>query len=552
MNPMALEMQLPTLSDQAITQMMQTTQQDATVWPLVATEMRRRQELRSRYKNQQALAAQQQGQQPTVREMNEQQIASSGLAQLAPNDVATMAGGGLASLMQDYEETPGYNGETGSLVGAITPYNFEQRLQQEDLEMLRGQRRAYSPELQAYMDASTRPGFEAEQARASVASRSRAEGEQAFAERERQRMLGRMPTSAAAMAANPDIAAFMAPRAAPTAPTAPTARATTAAPAARPRVAPPAAAPAAPAAPAYAAPSADELGKRVQTMQTGLGTPFAEEYRDLQRQQTGDAAQALLDAQGLGRLRDELISRREQRIGKEEAGLSKERDRELGLALLQAGGTLAQTPGAFGVGAGRALKEFGTVYGAGLEKLKLAQNRINEARDRLDEARLGGAAEQAKARADYNKAVTAAQGMRLNALREDFNINRKAAADIVTTQARLEQGGAELTSRERMAAAELTSRERIASLQAAASKALAEGRRDLALENAILKTYQRLQDEWKQDSMRIISTSKNIKTFDDYLRAQGFDKNLLPGLQAAGIGGGSGLTFKGTEPAPKP
>jgi hypothetical protein len=537
MNPMALEMQLPTLSDQAITQMMQTTQQDATVWPLVATEMRRRQELRSRSKNQQALAAQQQGQQPTVREMTEQQIASSGLAQLAPNDVATMAGGGLASLMQDYEETPGYNGETGSLVGAITPYNFEQRLQQEDLEMLRGQRRAYSPDLQAYMDA---------------ASRSRAEGEQAFAERERQRMLGRMPTSAAAMAANPDIAAFMAPRAAPTAPTAPTARATTAALAARPRVAPPAPAPAAPPAPAYAAPSVDELGKRVQTMQTGLGTPFAEEYRDLQRQQTGDAAQALLDAQGLGRLRDELISRREQRIGKEEAGLSKERDRELGLALLQAGGTLAQTPGAFGVGAGRALKEFGTVYGAGLEKLKLAQNRINEARDRLDEARLGGASEQAKARAEYSKAVTAAQGMRLNALREDFNINRKAAADIVTTQARLEQGGAELTSRERMAAAELTSRERIASLQAAASKALAEGRRDLALENTILKTYQRLQDEWKQDSMRIISTSKNIKTFDDYLRAQGFDKSLLPGLQAAGIGGGSGLTFKGTEPAPKP
>lgn len=536
MNPMALERQLPTLPDQAIMQMLETTQQDATVWPLVATEVRRRQELRSRYKNQQALAAQQQGQSPTVREMTEQQIASSGLAQLAPNDVATMAGGGLASLMQDYEEAPGYNGETGSLVGAITPYNFEQRLQQEDLEMLRGQRRAYSPELQAYMDASTR---------------GRAEGEQAFAERERQRMLGRSPASAAAMAANPDVAAFMAPQAAPAARPTPPARPTLAA---RPRVAAqgPAATPATPAAPAYAAPSVDELGRRVQTTQTGLGTPFAEEYRDLQRQQTGDAAQALLDAQGLGRLRDELISRREQRIGKEEAGLSKERDRELGLALLQAGGTLAQTPGAFGVGAGRALKEFGTVYGAGLEKLKLAQNRINEARDRLDEARLGGASEQAKARAEYNKAVTAAQGMRLNALREDFNINRKAAADIVTTQAKIEQGGAEIASRERMAAAEITSRERIASLQAAAAKALAEGRRDLAVENAILKTYQRLQDEWKQDSMQIIRTSKNIKTFDDYLRAQGFDKSLLPGLQATGVGGGSGLIFKGTEPAPKP
>lgn len=515
LNPMQLGERFKSMDDAQLQRILATKRDDATIWPLAAVEMKRRIALR------QGAAAGQptMPQGPTVVEQEMQ-----GLARIAPSNVAEMADGGLAALAQDDDDVPRYNGSEEQLIRTTASrgpgledvpkkYWWEYLLEQ----------------LAPASQLATRGGEEKREPSAAPPSRATMPAAYGAASGWAQdvppampaaRRPAGMPTPAAARPAGPRPTGLMSALAA------------------------------APAAPA--APTDDAYLERISKVQKQLASPFASEYDALVRERSGAAAQALLDAQGLGQLRDALIDKREQRFSREEAGLSKERDREIGFALLRAGATMAQTAGPVGKALGAALGVGTESYAAGLAKLKAAQDRINDARDRMDEARIGSAEAKAKARADYNKAITDAQGTRLAALREDFNVSTKAAADAVGAQTRNELGYAEIASRERTADADRQSRERIAAAQAAAVKAAAEGRKDIAAENVLLKTYQRLQEDWKQNSLNIISGSKNIRTFDDYLRSQGFDKSLLPWLQAAGVGGGAGLTFKGTEPASKP
>lgn len=83
----------------------------------------------------------------------------------------------------------------------------------------------------------------------------------------------------------------------------------------------------------------------------------------------------------------EMFKGREERIGKREVALEKSKDTNTGMAFLQAGLAMMQArgPGLAGIaqGAGVGLG----VYGAGIDKIKSAQEKLDESRDRIDELR---------------------------------------------------------------------------------------------------------------------------------------------------------------------
>jgi hypothetical protein len=78
---------------------------------------------------------------------------------------------------------------------------------------------------------------------------------------------------------------------------------------------------------------------------------------------------------------------KEARINKREEALGKEKEQMTGLALLEAGLGIMSTPGTLAQAIGKGAKEGLKSYGEGLAKLKLAQERIDESRDSIEEFR---------------------------------------------------------------------------------------------------------------------------------------------------------------------
>jgi hypothetical protein len=78
---------------------------------------------------------------------------------------------------------------------------------------------------------------------------------------------------------------------------------------------------------------------------------------------------------------------KETRLNAREAGLGKEKEQMTGLALLEAGLGIMSTPGNLAQAIGKGAKEGLKSYGEGLAKLKLAQERIDDSRDSIEEFR---------------------------------------------------------------------------------------------------------------------------------------------------------------------
>jgi len=78
---------------------------------------------------------------------------------------------------------------------------------------------------------------------------------------------------------------------------------------------------------------------------------------------------------------------KETRLNARETGLGKEKEQMTGLALLEAGLGIMSTPGTLAQAIGKGAKEGLKSYGEGLAKLKLAQERIDDSRDSIEEFR---------------------------------------------------------------------------------------------------------------------------------------------------------------------
>jgi hypothetical protein len=229
-----------------------------------------------------------------------------------------------------------------------------------------------------------------------------------------------------------------------------------------PRPAPFAAAPAA-AAPAAPAAPAQSTAERYMAMQNAMGTADRTALADRQTALEEEMNQAALDRDAAKEReiaeRGKYGEAKEARITKREAALGKEKDQMSGLALIEAGLGIMSTPGPLAVAIGKGAKEGLKSYGEGLAKLKMAQERIDDARDQIDELRRTEANMTAKERRestdDINKTKLEAKRLGLAAAEKMYGYDRDDTKAIFTADTQALLTDKEITSKEKISANEI-------------------------------------------------------------------------------------------------
>ena len=459
---------------------------------------------------------------PTVRERELAQLAGAGIAQAAPSNVAAMAGGGLASLVQD--DVPRYNGSEEQLVREWQTLPSERGGAASSMgEFLTGMFSRNDRKIDP--DTGQPISFaEFRRKREQVGAAPDAYGPTSGWARDR------LQTPAAGAGARKG-------QAKPTGP-----RATPAAPPVAPPVAPPAAQ-----APDYTAQFRGILGKMEDPLaaerneQFGLEAAAAESARRA-RESAAEQGSALLKSRGA-------------RLDRQERDLAKERNSNIAFSLIEAGATIAATPGPMMAAIASGLRVGGRQYQAGLIELRKSQQLISAARERLEDAQLGNDREKAMAGVDAQRMVAEANARRLAGIQRVYDVNAQTAKAILEQQALDARQTTKLSAEERMQATNLAAQERMstksdaARIQAAqiAAEAGAEGRalRDrLAESGQVARMREKLLEEWNKSAEIIRRRYPNVKSFEDFLMLNG-----VPSLGAAA--GTPGLNFEGAYKPPK-
>jgi hypothetical protein len=141
--------------------------------------------------------------------------------------------------------------------------------------------------------------------------------------------------------------------------------------------------------------------------------------------------------------RGEAFKGREARLAKREAGLEKQKDENTGLALLEAGLSIMSTPGSLATAIGKGAQTGLKTYSAGLKDLRAAQEKMDDARDQIEEFRRNEANMTAKERRQFksaiNKTETEIERLGVDAAEKMYGYKREDAKSVfaATTQERL-------------------------------------------------------------------------------------------------------------------
>jgi len=373
------------MPDQQLQQYAAMHKNDPYIFPMAFAESNARKEARA------AQQAQGMGQQqPKVVEQDLMAMApeNSGIGALAAPNMQRMADGGIAGYGDDGEFN--YSGADDSVVmmaeGGIAHFqvggSIESKYQQESIEMGEGRRMQYSPEVRAFVRAQE------------------AASEASYPERERQRMLQgpygpitpTPPTTAQPVGQTPSprddsFRRQTDPRMLGVPATA--LESNTPSPLPPKLAAPRPTAPAAP--PPSAAAPEQNAAQRYAAMQKDMGLGDTQKI-DAERMAYADSLRNVAADEKAAFERDTATrgkhgEAKETRLNARETGLGKEKEQMTGLALLEAGLGIMSTPGTLAQAIGKGAKEGLKSYGEGLAKLKLAQERIDDSRDSIEEFR---------------------------------------------------------------------------------------------------------------------------------------------------------------------
>jgi len=256
--------------------------------------------------------------------------------------------------------------------------------------------------------------------------------------------------------------------------------------------------------------------------------------------------------------RGDVYKGREERLAKQEKGLEGMGDRNMGLALLQAGAAMMSTPGGLGAALGKGVQVGSERYAAGLDKIEAAKSKFAEARDRLDDLRINRDDMNTKdirtAEKDARESELKGKELLYNGLVSDLGIKQKnvsaiftAAADDLKTTRQIEAERQNTLTREAganarnkaTAAAALQSPERMAfmaALEKTKTKENPQGDPAAAYQSIIAMkrepvSIEKLRGDWLDMAkrMQIQADYPNIKSLDDYITVFG-----------GGLGGGAG------------
>lgn len=157
----------------------------------------------------------------------------------------------------------------------------------------------------------------------------------------------------------------------------------------------------------------------------------------------------------------DIYKSREERLAKRESEVESMGDKNVGLALLQAGAAMMSTPGSLGVAVGKAIDTGSKNYAAGIDKIRAAQERLSDARDKMEELRLNRDdmtfKQQAAYEADIDKAKVDAKKLGIDGIRLAADVNEKRASDIFgktvdLAKTQYEQAGANARANAQIAA----------------------------------------------------------------------------------------------------
>jgi hypothetical protein len=162
--------------------------------------------------------------------------------------------------------------------------------------------------------------------------------------------------------------------------------------------------------------------------------PAADALLELEARERANAAadrQAIVsDAE---RFKD-AFKGREGRLAEREADIGKQKESNTGLALLNAGLAIMSTPGGLATAIGKGAQVGTAQFAAGLDKIRSAQERLTEARDRLDDLKLNREESTAKeiraAERNYRDVATNAQKRTIDGIRAAAGVTEKRAESI--------------------------------------------------------------------------------------------------------------------------
>ena len=346
------------------------------------------------------------------------------------------------------------------------------------------------------------------------------------------------------------------------------------APVAGPAAGPAAAPGATPPAPGATPPApADRVTPAV--MPGGLGDINAMLTRAVAAQKYEDPAKAdvaklgqTLEKGAEGRLKafDEYVQKtgdvfkgREERLGKREAELEKQKDTNTGLSFLNAGLAIMSTTGGLATAIGKGARVGTEQFASGLEKIRAAKDRLDDARDRVEELKVNRADMTFKDRqtlqSEIDKAKADALKLGIEGTRMAAGVTEKRAAEVVGNQVRVgiaqfEQAGANARAQAGMQAT-LSSPERLAFAAELRKTVTAdkpqgdplEAYRRITEAKREPMSMEQLRKDWNDMTKRlqISQDYPNVKTFEDYAAIMGV---------GSGGGGGGGFSLVGTRPAP--
>ena len=323
-----------------------------------------------------------------------------GIGQLPAQNIANMAGGGIVAF-SDGGDVPRYQSQ-GLVQESVSPA-LRAQYEREATEMGFGQRMQFSPEVRQVVD------------------RIKSEDQNAYMKNEQARMLRGPSLRQPALADAPPGAAQSAP---PAASAADVAQAMDAGSFKRPPAPPPAAPkpdtgakgpsqrtpPAGgpeplggPGASAQQAAGIDKLPRMPSPMDTyqsvreavPLVDPTAGMREDLGKEMVSAPQERLRKRQEEIAAEGDVFAGRGERIGQREAKLKDYEGTNQSLAFINAGLAVMSTPGGLATAIGKGARVGTEQYAAGLDKIRAAQERLEDAKDNLDTLRLN--------RADMNK-----------------------------------------------------------------------------------------------------------------------------------------------------
>jgi hypothetical protein len=429
---------LAKLPDQQLQQYAQMHKSDPYIMALAMSESNRRKEMRAAGQGGQGMQEQPKVVDQMVAEMAPQQLPEEmGIGQLPAGEM-NFAGGGIIAFA-DGGDVERYAGQYGSLTGEFSGFGGMSPEQVAAAE-LRAAEEAKIKQLAdleqktAFLKSAGAPQAQAAQAQLDALKASMRPKPSPTDPNFRRQEDPRMKSGIAATA-QPLITSG----AAPTADT--TKRSLSGAPKAAP-----APAPAQTAAQRYAAmqtelePDRTKMDQGIAALGTSMRKTAKGELEDFEK----DVAD-----------RGVAFAGREARLAKREEGLSKRKDENMGLSLLEAGLSIMSTPGSLATAIGKGAQTGLKTYGTGLKDLRAAQEKMDDARDQIEEFRRNEANMTAKERRQFKSAInrteTEIEKLGLSAAEKMYGYKREDAKTVFTADTQERLTDKEIRSREKIA-----------------------------------------------------------------------------------------------------